>query len=498
MAPKIIDRADCDAELPELTLEGHVVSPLLHMKMQSQLTRQLASRFSAPKNIIAPAEVREYKVIIEQWVERFPPEYAFDNPDKSKDESCPWLFAHRFYVYTMACLLILNPIRHYMVKKYTWDSPQEELEVREVGIWYSLKLMKTMRLWVDKVYNRDGRLHFIIFSIFDTAAMLCTALLKDAERTIGNRQEILLAVGDAVDMLKRLNMISKTSKTSYDILERLVRRLPELVPRNDSGRQVKRPKVKSSASPPSPATDTEPTTTTTQQFITVDSALQQPVTAQPPMYPEARTFTDAVAPQEPQDFPLTQGSQQVQPHSAASTSPDALPLVPNHPAPSGHVMSTQYVYDGHEYVQQQQQPPPLHLQHNVPQNATYMAVASSSASTAPNLGDYAAPPNHGYYVQQQQPPPPVWSAGLEIPPPQAMGASGLVSSFPTADEATGLDEAAYQQVVVADPGPDFNIENLSDAQLGELAPLWSWHSGNLDFANMPPPHMHPHGYSQPM
>ncbi|KAG5922887.1 hypothetical protein E4U53_003641, partial [Claviceps sorghi] len=492
--PKIIDRADCDAELPELTLEGHVVSPLLHMKMQSQLTRQLASRFSAPKNIIAPAEVREYKVIIEQWVERFPPEYAFDNPDTSKDESCPWLFSHRFYVYTMACLLILNPIRHYMVKKYTWESPQDELEIREVGIWYSLKLMKTMRLWVDKVYNRDGRLHFIIFSIFDTAAMLCTALLKDTERIIGDRREILLAVGDAVDMLKKLNTISKTSKTSYDILDRLVRRLPEAVPRNDLGRQVKRPKVQSRTSPPLPAAEAE--STASQQFITVDSALQQqPAVAQPHVYPEARTISEAIAPQESPSFPPMPGAQQVQPpHPAASIPAAPLPLVANHTAPSGHAMPTQYVYDGHEYVlQQQQQQQPQRLQHDVPPNANYMAVASGSASTVPNLGDYAAPPTHGYYVQQQ----PIWPTGPEATAPQAMAAPGPAPSFPTANEATGVDEAAYQQVTVADPGPDFNIENLSEAQLGELAPLWSWHSGNLDFANMPPPPMHPNDYSQP-
>ncbi|OAQ90877.1 fungal specific transcription factor [Purpureocillium lilacinum] len=228
--PKIIDRADCDAELPSLTLEkawAQAPSPLLHMKMQSELTRRLASRFSAPKNVISTDEVREYQGLIEDWVRRFPPVYDFENPDTSKDALYPWIFPHRYYVYTMACLLILNPIRHYMVKSYSWDSPPEELQVRAVGIDYSLKLMKTLRSWVDRIYNRDGRLHFVIFSIFDTAAILCTAIIKDHERTISNREAIVDAVTDAVAMLQQLNSISKTSKTSYDLLERLVRRLPE-------------------------------------------------------------------------------------------------------------------------------------------------------------------------------------------------------------------------------------------------------------------------------
>ncbi|KAG6010682.1 hypothetical protein E4U21_005181 [Claviceps maximensis] len=495
--PKIIDRADCDADLPELTLEGHVVSPLLHMKMQSQLTRQLASRFSAPKNIIAPAEVREYKVIIEKWVDQFPPEFAFENPDTSKDDSCPWLFAQRFYVYTMACLLILNPIRHYMVKQYTWESPLDELKIREVGIWYSLKLMKTLRLWVNKVYNRDGRLHFIIFSIFDTAAMLCTALLKDAEHTIINRQEILFAIGDAVDMLKKLNTISKTSKTSYDILERLVRRLPEVVPRNNSERQMKRPKVRSKSSPVLSATEVK--STTPQQLIPADPdpALQQPVAVQSNMYAEPRTITNAAAPQDSQSFQLLSGPRTVQPSATASVPAVPVPAAPlplslNNTSPPSHMISPQYTYDGQEYAQHQQHP--QHPSGYVHQNASRVSMDSRSGSTAQIPGDYMVASGHGHYTEQQ----PVWSTGPETKPCQMMEATGLVSSFSATNEAIGVDEMAYQHAVVADPGPDFNIENLSDTQLGELAPLWNWHSGNLDFANMPPAPIHPDGYSQPM
>ncbi|PHH77486.1 hypothetical protein CDD80_550 [Ophiocordyceps camponoti-rufipedis] len=111
--PKIIDRDDCTAELPSLTLErypGRTPSPLLHMKMQSELTRQLASRFSAPKNIQEPAQVLEYQALIEAWMKRFPAVYDFERPDLSCDGQYPWVFPHRYYVYTMACLLILNPI----------------------------------------------------------------------------------------------------------------------------------------------------------------------------------------------------------------------------------------------------------------------------------------------------------------------------------------------------------------------------------------------------
>ncbi|KHO00020.1 uncharacterized protein MAM_01943 [Metarhizium album ARSEF 1941] len=452
--PKIIHRADCDAELPELTLEGHTVSPLQHMKMQSRLTRQLASRFSAPKNVILPQEVLEYKAIIEKWVDEFPPEYAFENPDTSKDEKCSWLFAHRFYVYTMACLLILNPIRHYMVKQYTWNSDPNELNIRSVGVWYSLKLMKTLRRWVDKIYNRDGRLHFIIFSIFDTAAILCTAVLKDMEHTISNRADVLASIGDAVDMLKKLNTISKTSKTSYDILERLVRRLPEAVPRRDLEHQVKRTKL-NTRPPPPPGSARHggplipPASTSAGPPPLASTAVTN--RAEKPIA-ETICAVPTVPMPNSMEAPL---SSQFAPHTMATQSDD-------------------YNHDSNSDYENQA----------MLRDASCMAVADS--------GTLISDPNHftgGSRASER------WEANTEtLPPPMD---ENTRPSFDTIDAATALEDGLYQQQIV-DAGQEFNIENLTTAQMGELAPLWTWHSGNLDFANMPRPTPGPNGYSRPM
>lgn len=422
------------------------------MKMQSGLTRQLALRFSAPKNIISPAEVQEYKVIIEKWVDGFPPEYAFDHPDTSKDQKCAWLFAHRFYVYTMACLLILNPIRHYMVKQYTWDSPVDELNIRSVGVWYSLKLMKTLRLWVDKIYNRDGRLHFIIFSIFDTAAILCTAILKDTEGTITDRQDVLASIGDAVDMLKKLNAISKTSKTSYDILERLVRRLPEAVPRKDTDRQVKRAKVTIRSSPPAPIQEATSLTSRVQAAPIVHA-------------PSTMAVTTQVQP------PIAEAI----PAPPIPTAPLPNPTVA--PIPAAHMAHQQINYNYNN---------PAYGHQTVPRNGGYMADNNQGPSMCSNSMQFVGDQQHDSRG---------WSTGSESTPPSME--EHAMPSFGTVTEPVGMDSGVFHGQVV-DPGPDFNIENLSDAQLGELAPLWNWHTENLDFANMPPPTPGPNGYPRPM
>ena len=222
----MIDHTDVDVKAPTLTLENLDPSPLLHMKLQSEVITKLAARFGAPKNVTSAADVIVYKGMIQEWMHSFPAVYDFDKPDFSKDGKYSWVTSHRFYIHTMAYLMILNPIRTFMSKSLDRSSPPDELQVRADGIYYALRNLNTTTEWTKYSSHRDGRYHFIIFSLFDTASVLCAALLKDSDRSIPRREEILAAIENAVAVLRRINNLSKTAKTSYDILSRMVRRLP--------------------------------------------------------------------------------------------------------------------------------------------------------------------------------------------------------------------------------------------------------------------------------
>ena len=507
--PKIVDREDCTAKLPKLTLEGHAVSPLLHMKMQSALSRQLAAKFSAPKNIIDPPQIQEYKTIIEAWVDQFPPEYHWTNPDTSNDDTCMWLFSHRYYVHTMACLLMLNPVRHYMVKPYSWDSPKDEMGVRDVGVAYSLKLIETLRQWVAKISNRDGRLHVIIFSIFDTAAMLCTAIVKDTDRIIPKRTEILAAIGTSVDMLKKLNNISKSSKTSYNILDRLIRRLPDHVPRSDADhRQTKRPRYKTMSpavqetpSPP-PVANSQPAMRQESYQAAPEADVATAPNAGQALSPPAAPYAPAATVNMPM-APL--GSHNNVDYGAPSAFDIApapgppLPPVAEHGPHGQHGQHGQPMGHGGPYgltaFQQMMHPP----------HAPLGGVASSSASRTSNdqhqwstTGSESSPPSMDDQMLSSfhavgQPVPVDYNTvhrdpSAHNPSPDALNGQGVpLDNF----ESPDLDPPY-------DPSQDFTLENITQTQLGDLAPLWNWHTENLDFSTLngpgaPPPN----GYTAP-
>ncbi|CAG7557280.1 unnamed protein product [Fusarium equiseti] len=71
--PLIIDRKDCDVDLPTLSLEGYQHSPLAHMKIQSGLIRQISGKFGHTKDITAHADVQGYQRTVETWISSFPP-----------------------------------------------------------------------------------------------------------------------------------------------------------------------------------------------------------------------------------------------------------------------------------------------------------------------------------------------------------------------------------------------------------------------------------------
>lgn len=221
----IIDRTDCHVGLPSLKLEGYTPSPLLHMKLQSELIGQLSKRFGIPKNVVSPDDVQEYMAILQAWMRNFPATYDMDSPDRSSDIQRPWIVLHRHYLHTMSHSMLLDPIRAYLARTMTMASPIQELQIRSDGVDYALRLMGCLYGFFNHVYPRDAKFHFVLFCIFDTAALLCSALMHDQDGSMPRRQDISAAIDGALAMLRRLSKVTKTARKSYEMLVRVSQRV---------------------------------------------------------------------------------------------------------------------------------------------------------------------------------------------------------------------------------------------------------------------------------
>ncbi|KAK8141042.1 hypothetical protein G3M48_000962 [Beauveria asiatica] len=250
--PKLIDRSECKVSLPALTLENYSPSPLLHMKLQSEVIGELATRFGSPREVTSPAQIDQYTRVIINWMQRFPQVYNIDNPDTSIDSKYSWVTLHRHYLHTMAHSMLIDPLRAYMARRMTASSHPDDLRIRDLGIIYTMKLMSALTAFFDFLYPKDAKFHWARFSIFDTAAVLCSAILHDEDDCIPNRHEILIAIESARSMLERLATETRTAKTSFEILSKLAKRIenPYLPPRMADGHHKRIRVAEESLTPP--------------------------------------------------------------------------------------------------------------------------------------------------------------------------------------------------------------------------------------------------------
>ncbi|OAQ99169.1 hypothetical protein LLEC1_01243 [Akanthomyces lecanii] len=220
----IVNWSAVEVVLPALTMEAFSPSPMLHMKIQSQLISQLAATYPNSNNLEA-SQIRQYQATVETWAKAFPRVYAFDNPDTSKDETNPWIIFNRYYLYTMAYFLLLASIRPVMLKGYTCALSEEERGICSDGIRYCVKNIRVAALWAEHVDRHGGGYHFMTSSAFDTVVLLCTCIMKDVENTMMKEDEIYEELDNAVSLFARIAHTSSTAKFALDTASQIVAKL---------------------------------------------------------------------------------------------------------------------------------------------------------------------------------------------------------------------------------------------------------------------------------
>ncbi|KAL6811523.1 hypothetical protein J3E69DRAFT_360028 [Trichoderma sp. SZMC 28015] len=222
----MVDHSMCNAKRPSLTLElDGEFSPLMHMNMQSDLIHRLAGRFPCPAQIKTRSEVMEYKDIIDEWMRNFPPIFALTNPDTSNDKKQAWIEYHRHYNYTMGYMMVLNPFRPHMALPYTDESSEEELELRRIAVDLTLMIVQVLDNWLKFLTFRDGRFHFIIFSLVDAATVMSNMVLNDKAQTLPRRDDVYRALKTTLVLQRKLYFLSGSAKLGFRIVQRIVRHL---------------------------------------------------------------------------------------------------------------------------------------------------------------------------------------------------------------------------------------------------------------------------------
>lgn len=390
----LIDRTECDVGLPSLTLEDYPASPMLHLKLQSELVSLIFKRFGGPKLLSDPADIRDYQTILEDFMKTFPPEYALDHPNTPTNEDLPWIALHRHYMHTCTLSIALGPFRAFMAKSMKQSTASAvDLEFRLTGIDYALRLIEAVHRFFEYVWTRDTTFHFVPFCIFDTAALLCSVIIHAEDGRVPRRQEVAGAIARAYSTLKKLRTATNTAKAPYDVLRRLIKKLP-----SSSGIQAAEAhKRRRFDTPPSG-----------QGSMPVIAAMPEPIM-------DAGLIALAPMPNPLPELPLVQA--QYEPYI------DPIPVAPERIQTGGQSSVSYPLHDGTDLGFQQ---------------CTYTDPSQI----------------------QEIPTAPSWPMDIN-------------------------NRSHMQNLAVGSPEIDMGFQQLSDAELGDLAMLWNWESLDLGFTSNP-------------
>jgi hypothetical protein len=162
----------------------------------------------------------------EKWFDSFPPVYSILNPSTQWDSKFHFVNLQRLQLHVIGYMMLLMPLKECLIKHFSTHSSSIEKGLQRTALEDALKLLAACDDLLRHIYPLNAKFHFAPFLMFDTAALLCSAILHDKEESLPRREEIFKAISRTLNDLSRLSKRAKTGMICYTILKRLVACLP--------------------------------------------------------------------------------------------------------------------------------------------------------------------------------------------------------------------------------------------------------------------------------
>ncbi|KAJ4212862.1 hypothetical protein NW759_011503 [Fusarium solani] len=188
-------------------------SAALAKVLENQLGRVLSG--TKPGN----RSLEESLATTENWMSALPQVFSFLAPEKRWDEDASWL---RFQRLQLHCVGYMTQLA--LMKAALGVEPQQQNYI-EKATDIGLLAMCVCQEFFDLCFPQQAKYFMVSFCPFDIAAFLCSLLLRDRNRTLSKRAEMVNAVGSALSISFRLRDYTKMGESTWTILNALVSRL---------------------------------------------------------------------------------------------------------------------------------------------------------------------------------------------------------------------------------------------------------------------------------
>lgn len=260
--PNLIDQKNLSFKLPNLrldqsTTEPNLLSPFAHMALQATLGRRVAAAMgdANSKTNLSAEQALKIESECEKFIQELPAIFRVEDPDLSLDEAHPYFVFQRHQLHCVIFLTKLDFLKPYLTRERRDKMTDYDDEFRRKGIEVALDLLKVARKLFDHEFPINAKFHMVVFCIFDTATLLCSAIIHDRDHVLPRREEVVDVIESSLDMLHQLSLTTKLGASSYNFLYKLVEATPELSRNTQIGKRQRQ----ISSSVPSASQTTPPT-----------------------------------------------------------------------------------------------------------------------------------------------------------------------------------------------------------------------------------------------
>lgn len=233
--PNLIDQKNLDFKLPNLRLDQsssnpNLLSPFAHMALQASLGRRLNSIMVDAQSVdaLSADEILAIEAELDKFIDELPPIFRIKNPDTSLDAEHPYFVFQRHQLHTVIYVTKLDFMKPFLTRARDDKKTDRDDEFRRMGIDLALDVLKVARRLFDHEFPINAKFHMVVFSIFDTSTVLCSAIIHDRGHVLPRREEAINAIGGSLEMLHLLSLTTKLGASSYAFLYKLVQAHPEL------------------------------------------------------------------------------------------------------------------------------------------------------------------------------------------------------------------------------------------------------------------------------
>lgn len=226
-----------NARLDQPATSANIPSLVVAKILENQLATQLSNLA-----VTSSPSLSAKLAFVENWMASLPRVFNVHNTDTRWDAEHPRLVFQRLKLHCVGYMTLLMFLRPYLTSPNSHcavtqasrsNNEEEEAETRRLvacAIDTALSLMSASTDFFALCFPDKVKYFMVSFCPFDTAALLCSALLHDNERAvILRRREVIEAIGCALQISNRLLGLTKMGDTTWSILTRLVSRL-DLLP----------------------------------------------------------------------------------------------------------------------------------------------------------------------------------------------------------------------------------------------------------------------------